>query len=237
VQVEQGSMKRIGRVTGIGAQGGMRLTVLFDPEQAVIRKPMTWACWMSSWRSSRRSSRTARESSCLLLPRWRPHHDAVHRHPDARRVHHERADLRDRSAVRARSVRTNAWTRRSRGPRAAPELSSAPPSARSSVATRCRCARRVARREHGKEVAKADHERTRVYVSMRANDALSQSSCTSRRGRYEARRGLAPRCVAQRLVRKLCSNCASPIRRRRTCSRRWHPEGRCSSFTARAGRC
>lgn len=39
VVVEQGTMKKKVRVTSAGVSGGMRLTMLFDPESSVLRKP------------------------------------------------------------------------------------------------------------------------------------------------------------------------------------------------------
>ncbi len=39
IVIEQGTMKRKVRVSSIGVSGGMRLTMLFDPEASVLRKP------------------------------------------------------------------------------------------------------------------------------------------------------------------------------------------------------
>ena len=62
-----------------------------------------------------------------------------------------------------------------------------------------------------KEAAAADHDRTRTYISMRADSALSalQLYIKAVGDPKEAAAGLRG-IVAQRLVRKLCTNCRVP---------------------------
>ncbi|MFT3684198.1 MAG: hypothetical protein QM783_04600 [Phycisphaerales bacterium] len=67
IDVELGSTKKKVKITSQGVQGGMRLSVLFDPEGAVRRARRTLACCPSRWTSSRSSRRPRRAWCC-----WRP---------------------------------------------------------------------------------------------------------------------------------------------------------------------
>lgn len=68
VSVEQDMDKKKLRLTSIGAQGGMRLTILVDPEGSVRRRPRNSASSNPRWKSSRRSSPMPRVSSSSPPP-------------------------------------------------------------------------------------------------------------------------------------------------------------------------
>jgi type II secretory ATPase GspE/PulE/Tfp pilus assembly ATPase PilB-like protein len=59
-----------------------------------------------------------------------------------------------------------------------------------------------------KEISKADHERTRIYVSLPAGDALTSIQVWAKSvGDARAAGGCLHGVVGQRLIRKLCTNC------------------------------
>jgi type II secretory ATPase GspE/PulE/Tfp pilus assembly ATPase PilB-like protein len=210
VQVEQGSMKRMGRVTSIGAQGGMRLTVLFEPEASVLRKAEDLG--LLDVQLAEMKAIVADGKGVVLLAampdsgRTTTLYSVTRMH-DAYTTNVQTCEIDPQAPLEG--VRTNAWDPQKPGAEGGPgaEFSTT--------------VRSILRRDPdvvslgelpdantAKEVAKADHERTRVYVSMRANDALSAVQMYVKAvGDTKMAADSLHGVVAQRLVRKLCSNC------------------------------
>ncbi len=210
LQVEQGSMKRVARVTSIGAQGGMRLTVLFDPEQSVQRKPEDLGLLDVQLAELKAIVADGKGVVLLAAPldggRTTTLYTVTRMH-DAYTTNVQTCEIDPQSALEG--VRTNAWD---------PQKPGAEGAAGAEFSTTVRS---ILRRDPdvvslgelpdantAKEVAKADHERTRVYVSMRANDALTAIQMYVKAvGDTKLASDSLHGVVAQRLVRKLCSNC------------------------------
>ncbi len=209
VQVEQGSMKRVGRVTSIGAQGGMRLTVLFDPEQSVLRKAEDLGLLEVQHNELKTIVADGKGVVLLAAPldggRTTTLY-AVTRMHDAYTTNVQTCEIEPQAPLEG--VRTNVWDPQKSGTDG--------PGAEFSTTVRS-----ILRRDPdvvslgelpdantAKEVAKADHERTRVYVSMRANDALAAIQMFVKAvGDTKLAADSLHGVVAQRLVRKLCTNC------------------------------
>ena len=210
VQVEQGSMKRVARVTSIGAQGGMRLTVLFDPEQSVQRKPEDMGLLDVQLAELKAIVADGKGVVLLAAPpdggRTTTLYTVTRMH-DAYTTNVQTCEIDPQSPLEG--VRTNAWD---------PQKPGAEGAGGGEFSTTVRS---ILRRDPdvvslgelpdantAKEVSKADHERTRVYVSMRAADALQAIQMYVKAvGDTKAAADSLHGVVAQRLVRKLCNNC------------------------------
>ena len=210
VEVEQGSMKRSARITSIGAQGGMRLTALFEAERAVQRKPEDMG--LLDVQLAELKAIVAEGKGIVLLAappdggRTTTLYTVTRMH-DAYTTNVQTCEIDPQSPLEG--VRTNAWD---------PQKVGAEGGAGAEFSTTVRS---ILRRDPdvvsigelpdantAKEVAKADHERTRVYVSMRATDALAAIQMYVKAvGDTKQAADSLHGVVAQRLVRKLCSNC------------------------------
>lgn len=212
VQVEQHEVKRIGRVTSIGVQGGMRLTILFDPEQAVTRKQSDLGLLDVQLAELKAIVADGKGVVLLAAPadmgRTTTMYAVVKMH-DAYTTNVQTVEIEPQAALEG--VRTNVWD-----PQKAGQEGGAPGGAEFSTTVRS-----ILRRDPdvvavaelldaatAKEIAKADHERTRIYVSVRAPDALAAIQMYAKAvGDLKQAADSLHGVVAQRLVRKLCVNC------------------------------
>lgn len=216
VQVEQNETKRIGRITSIGVQGGMRLTILFDPEQAVTRKQSEMG--LLDMQMAELKAIVA-EGKGVVLVAAPPDMGrtttlyAITKLHDAYTTNVQTLELEPQSPLEG--VRTNVWDPQKAGQEGAAGGGGGGGAEFSTTL------RSILRRDPdvvsvaempdaatAAEVAKADHDRTRIYVSMRAPDALTAvqmyvKAVGDLRQAAESLHGV----VAQRLVRKLCTNC------------------------------
>jgi type II secretory ATPase GspE/PulE/Tfp pilus assembly ATPase PilB-like protein len=210
VQVSQGSMSRVARVTSIGAQGGMRLTVLFDPETSVQRKPEDLGLLEPQLVELKNIIAEGKGVVLLAAPpdggRTTTLYTITRMH-DAYTTNVQTCEIDPQSALEG--VRTNVWD---------PQKQGAEGAAGAEFSTTVRS---ILRRDPdvvsvgelpdantAKEISKADHERTRVYVSLRAADALMAIQMYVKAvGDTKLAADSLHGVVAQRLVRKLCSNC------------------------------
>lgn len=211
VQVEQHEVKRIGRVTTIGVQGGMRLTILFDPEQAVTRKEAELG--LLDMQMAELKSIVADGKGVVLLAapadmgRTTTLY-AITRMHDAYTTNVQTVEIEPQAALEG--VRTNVWDPQKAGQEASPGGAEFSTTLRS-ILRRDPDVVAVAElldAATAKEIAKADHERTRIYVSMRAPDALTAIQMYAKAvGDLKQAADSLHGVVAQRLVRKLCTNC------------------------------
>jgi type II secretory ATPase GspE/PulE/Tfp pilus assembly ATPase PilB-like protein len=207
ITVERGVDKKKVRVTSLGASGGMRLTLLIDPEGQVRRsfddlgllEPQ--AAELKTLAESRKGlvllaapadgGRTTTLYSVLKL------HDAY-----TQNVQTVELDIQDTPE----GVRQTRWDAQAEGP----EYST--------------LVRSILRREPevlgvaevpdqatAKEICRSEADRVRVYVSLRAGSAGEAVESWVRLvgNAEEASKGLHG-VVSQRLVRKLCMNCRVP---------------------------
>ena len=208
--LEDGAGKRVVRATSIGAQGGMKLTLLFDPERAVTRladqlglldMQMTELTAIKDDRKGVVLVCTPPDSgrTTLLYSLLRLH--------DAYINNVQTVEIEPQAAVEG--VRMNKWDPNAPGAdgTATPEFST--------------LVRSILRRDPdvvgvselpdqstAKEITRAELERTRVYVSFKSGDPYNAvqtwvKAVGDTRVAADALHGV----VIGRLCRKLCTNC------------------------------
>lgn len=210
VLVEDSVAKRVLRVTSIGAQGGARLTLLVDPERAVTRKPADLG--LLDVQMTELQAIVAERKGVVLLcsppdgGRTTLLYSVLKMH-DAYISNVQTVEIEPQAAVEG--VRTNRWDPAGVG-------ADGTPGAEFSTLVRS-----ILRRDPdvvgvgdlpdqatAKEVAKAEHERTRTYVSLKAGDPFVAiqtwlKAVGDTRQAADALHGV----VVVKLARKLCTNC------------------------------
>lgn len=203
--VEHDGAKHVVRVTSAGVQGGgMRLTLLFDPEQAVLRRPDELGLLDMQLAALKEIASETRGIVLLAAP------------PDGGRttLTYSVAQLHDAyvSNVQTVEIEPQASLEGVRVNKFEPEKEGAEFST---------LVRSVLRRDPqvvfvgdlpdantAKEIVKGDLDRTRVYVSLRADSALAAIELWLRTlGDPAAGAKRLEGVVAGRLLRKLCTNC------------------------------
>lgn len=204
VVVERADQKKKIRVTSMGSQAGMRLTLLIDPEGQVRRKPADLGLLEPQMDELRK---LVQEEVGLVLLAAPPDagrtttlytvvkmHDAYTKNVQV--VETESQDLLE-------GARQNKWEQQADGP---------------DFATLVRSLLRrdpdvlgvsdLVDANTAKEVAKAEHERTRVYLSVRGDSVFTvlQQWLKVVGDTELAAKGLHG-VMAQKLLRKLCTNC------------------------------
>lgn len=204
VTVERGDSKKKIRITSMGSQAGMRLSLLIEPETQVRRKPADLGLLEPQMDELRK---LVEEEAGVVLLAAPPDagrtttlytivkmHDAYTKNVQV--VETEPQDMLE-------GAKQNKWEQQADGP----EFST--------------FVRSLLRRDPdvlgvadlvdantAKEIAKADHERTRVYVSVRGESVLS---VIQQWLKVVGDTEIASKClygvVAQKLLRKLCTNC------------------------------
>jgi type II secretory ATPase GspE/PulE/Tfp pilus assembly ATPase PilB-like protein len=216
--VELGASKHKVRVTGMGVQGGMRLTLLFDPDKAVNRKPEDLGLLPEQMEEMKILTGITRqmpdgsevpgaESKGVVVLGGVPDggrtttlytlakmHDAytssvqtleLEQQLNIEGVRHTVFDASVEGADFATSARS--LLRRDPDVLLVAEMPDA---------------------NTAKEIAKSDVERTRSYISVRANNALEALEIYLKGvgDNAQAAKGLRG-VVCQKLMRKLCTNC------------------------------
>jgi len=203
--VEHDGAKHVVRVTSAGVQGGgMRLTLLFDPEQAVLRRPDELGLLDMQLAALKEIASETRGIVLLAAP------------PDGGRttLTYSVAQLHDAyvSNVQTVEIEPQASLEGVRVNKFEPEKEGAEFST---------LVRSVLRRDPqvvfvgdlpdantAKEIVKGDLDRTRVYVSLRADSALAAIELWLQTlGDPAAGAKRLEGVVAGRLLRKLCTNC------------------------------
>ena len=212
ISLEDTTGKRLVRVTSMGAQGGMRLTLLFDPERAVTRKPEELG--LLETQMGELKTMTGQKGGVVLLGappdggRTTLFYSVLRLH-DAYINNVQTVEAEPQAFVEG--VRMNKWdpTGAVSGTDAAigPEFST--------------LVRSILRRDPdvvgvadlpdaatAKEIARADLERTRVYISVKASDPYTAiqawvKAVGDTRLAADALRGV----VIGKVFRKLCTNC------------------------------
>jgi type II secretory ATPase GspE/PulE/Tfp pilus assembly ATPase PilB-like protein len=203
----EGAPKKTVRVTSQGNQQGMRLTLLFDPAEAV-RRPIDQMGLLDTQIEALK--RLAADGTGLVLSAGQPVGGrtttlyALTRLHDAYTTNVQTIELEIQDALEGSKQNTF--------------------DPASTDADYSKLVRSILRRDPdvvsvadvpdqatAQELAKADHARTRIYVSIRANSAMEalQGWVKAVGDPALAVRGLRG-VVCQKLIRKLCINCRVP---------------------------
>ena len=203
---QEGSKKKL-RVVTIGSQAGVKCTMLIEPEAQVRRKPS--ALGLLEPQMEELKALTGEEEGVVLLAapldggRTTTFYTVVKMH-DAYTRNIQTVEIEPQDTIEG--VKQNIFEVVPDGP----EFST--------------FVRSVLRRDPdvvgvaelpdastAKEIAKADVERTRTYVSLRADNALvAVAGWVKAVGDLDQGSKCLRGVVAQRLVRKLCTNCRVP---------------------------
>lgn len=207
IEVTRGESKKKVRVTSLGTPAGMKLSMLFDPEAAVRRKPDDMGLLSNQAEELKKLVEDGRGVVILAGPldsgrtttlyTFTKMHDSY-----TKNVHTVEIDVQDS----LEGVRQNKWEATPDGPdfwtflrsilRRDPEVVS--------VAE-------VPDPKTAQQICEGDMERTRFYVSLRADSAISAlQQWLKAVGDPEKATKALKGVVAQKLVRKLCTNCRSP---------------------------
>jgi type II secretory ATPase GspE/PulE/Tfp pilus assembly ATPase PilB-like protein len=220
LSAEEGVLKTIARVTSIGAQGGMKVTVLLNPEQQVTKKIEDLGLLEPQMKELRDLVADGKGVVLVTSPldggRTTSLYSIVKMH-DAYTSNVQTVEMDPQAAIEG--VRTNKFDPQGEAAPAAPGAPTGAPGGEFSTLVRSILRRdpdvvavaELPDPQTAKEVAKADQERTRTYLSFKASDALSSIQAYVKavgdpRQAAESLHGV----VNQRLVRRLCSNCRQP---------------------------
>lgn len=204
VSVEEGEARHKVRVQTSGTQAGMRATLLLDPEHAVRRKEKDLG--LLEGQAGELKALVADQKGVVLLAgladggRTTTLYSIIKMH-DAYTQNVQTVELEQQDSLEG--ARQNVWEAAADGP----EFST--------------LVRSILRRDPdvlgiaelpdantAKEVAKADPERTRVYVALRTDSAATAINTWMKTvGDAEQAAKVLRGVVVNRLVRKLCGNC------------------------------
>lgn len=218
MQIEGPGGRHTARLTSAGVQGGMRVTMLFDPETAVNRKLENLGMLPMQ---TEELKKIVAEAKGVVLLAARPDQGrtttlyAVTRLHDAYTQNVQTVEMEPQGSIEG--VRANRFD-----PNAdASTVNAAGPAGAVSGGEYSTLVRSILRRDPtvvsvaelpdaatAKEITKSDHERTRIYVSIPAGDALTAIQGWAKMvGEPRAAGACLHGVVGQRLVRKLCGNC------------------------------
>lgn len=218
--VEEGVLKTIVKVVSIGAQGGMKLTMLLNPEQQVSKKIEDLGLLEPQLKELREIVAEGKGVVLVTSPpdggRTTALYSVVKMH-DAYTSNVQTVEIDPQAAIEG--VRTNKFDPQSETPPAAPGAPSGAPGGEFSTLVRSILRRdpdvvavaELPDAQTAKEIAKADQERTRTYLSFKAGDALTAiqayvKAVGDTRQAAESLHGV----INERLLRRLCTNCRQP---------------------------
>lgn len=220
IQVEEGMTKTMVRVTSIGAQGGLKLTMLINPEQAVTRKVDDLGLMESQYKELKEIAAESKGVVLISSPldggRTTSLYTILRLH-DAYTSNVQTVEIDPQATIEG--VRTNKFDPTGESAPSAPGAPSSAPGGEFSTLTRSILRRdpdvvgvaELPDPQTAKEIARADHERTRIYLAFKGADVMSTiqayvKAVGDSRQAADSLHGV----VNQRLVRKLCTNCRVP---------------------------
>lgn len=204
INIERGVDKHAIRMTTSGTQGGMRMSLLFDAAKAVNKKAAELGLLEPQMAELKAIVEDGRGVVLLAAPpdmgRTTSLYSVTRMH-DAYTTNVQTVEMETQVALEG--IRQNAFETGGEGP----EFST--------------FVRSILRRDPqvvgvaelpddatAKEIAKADHERTRVYLSLKTDNALAAIQIWMKAvGDPETAAKSLHGVVAQKLLRKLCVNC------------------------------
>ncbi len=219
--VEEGVLKTIVKVVSIGAQGGMKLTMLLNPEQQVTKKVEELGLLEPQLKELREIVAEGKGVVLVTSPpdggRTTTLYSVVKMH-DAYTSNVQTVEIDPQAAIEG--VRTNKFDPQNDAPAAAaPGAPAGAPGGEFSTLVRSILRRdpdvvavaELPDPQTAKEIAKADQERTRTYLSFKAGDALTAiqayvKAVGDARQAAESLHGV----INERLLRRLCTNCRQP---------------------------
>lgn len=204
VNVEHGVDKLRIRVTSSGAQGGMRLMALFDPEKAVRKKAESLGLLDNQFAELKAIVADGHGVVLVAAPadmgRTTTLYSVLRMH-DAYTQNVQTVEMEPQDALEG--VRQNKFEAGGEGPEYSTYTRS--------ILRRDPQVVGVAEmpdEQTAKEIARADHERTRTYLSLRTDSALTAIQAWVKAvGDPEAAAKCLHGVTAQKLLRKLCVNC------------------------------
>lgn len=207
IKFEYGGMKHSLRVIAQGGQGGMRLTLLFDPAGAV-KMPITKLGMTDAQLEAMRAIVEDGTGVVLLAGGADGGRTttlyAVTKMHDAYTSNVQTVEIEPQGTIEG--VRQNKYEMTGEGPEFGTYVRSLlrrDPDVLSIA--------EVLDAQALKEAARSDHERTRVYVSLRAESALAAIQMYVKGVEdVEAAAASLRGVLAERLVRSLCTNCRVP---------------------------
>lgn len=208
IAIERAEKRTKARVTSQGTQGGMRLTMLFDPDSAVRRKAD--ALGLLEPQMAELVALTAKDEHGVVLlggaadgGRTTAMYSVVRMH-DAYTTNVQTVELDIQDTLEG--VRQNKYDPQSDGPEYSTLVRSILRRDPDVVAMA-----ELIDQNTAKEIARADQERTRTYISVKADNALAAVEFWLKTvGDLDAGAKCLRGVVAFRLVRKLCTNCRVP---------------------------
>lgn len=204
INVERGDRKVKARVASVGVQGGMRLTLMFNPDTAVRRKPDQLGLLEAQMNELREIVADPKGTVILAgMPdagRTTLMYSVLKLH-DAYTTNVQTIELDVQDALEG--IRQNVWDPIAEGPDYSTLTRSILRRDPDVVALA-----EVPDSNTAKEICKADQERSRVYASLKAPSAIAGLQAWMKLVADPDMASKATRGVlAGRLVRKLCSNC------------------------------
>lgn len=208
IVVERNEKKTKVRVTSQGAQGGMRMMMLFDPDAAVRRKPE--ALGLLEPQAAELAAITAKDEHGVVLlggtadgGRTTTLYSIVRMH-DAYTTNVQTVEVEIQDTLEG--VRQNKYDAQADGPEYSTLVRSILRRDPDVVAMA-----ELIDQNTAKEIARADQERTRTYISVKADNALGAIEFWIKTlGDPDSGSKCLRGVVANRLVRKLCTNCRVP---------------------------
>ncbi len=207
VSIERAGGKTKVRITSLGTQGGMRLTMILDPEGQVRWKPTELGLLEPQLNEL---NRLVQESHGLVLiaapadgGRTSTFYTILKMH-DAytQNVQTVEVDIQDNPE----GIRQNRWDPYAEGPEFATLVRS--------IIRRDPNVLGIAEvpdQQTAKEICKAEPDRTRIYATLRASGAIEAIDAWVRIvGSPQEAAKVLHGVVAQKLLRKLCQNCRIP---------------------------
>jgi len=206
--VERNEKKTKVRVTSQGIQGGMRLTMLFDFDTAVKRKAENLG--LLEPQMAELVALTAKDEHGVVLlggtadgGRTTTMYSIVRMH-DAYTTNVQTVETEIQDTLEG--VRQNKYDAQSDGPEYSTLVRSILRRDPDVVAMA-----ELIDQNTAKEIARADQERTRTYISVKADNSIAAVEYWVKTvGELEAAAKCLRGVVACRLVRKLCTNCRVP---------------------------
>lgn len=204
VMIERGEEKHKGRLTSSGTQGGMRLMMVFDPEKAVRRKAD--ALGFLDIQAAEMQKIVAETGGVVLLAapadggRTTTLYTVLKMH-DAYTSNVQTVEMEPQDSLEG--IRQNPYESGGEGPEYSTFVRS--------ILRRDPQVVGVAEmpdEQTAKEIARADQDRTRIYLSLKTDNALTALQAWVKAvGDPDTAANVLRGVLAQKLLRKLCINC------------------------------
>jgi type II secretory ATPase GspE/PulE/Tfp pilus assembly ATPase PilB-like protein len=204
VNIERGVDKHVVRLTTSGTQGGMRMTLLFDPAKAVNKRAVDLGLLEAQMAELKAIVEDGRGVVLLAAPpdmgRTTTLYGITRMH-DAYTSNVQTVEME--TQVSLEGIRQNVFEAGGEGPEFSTFVRSILRRDPQVVGVA-----ELADDQTAKEIAKADHERTRTYLSLKTDNVLTAIQMWMKAvGDPDLASKALHGVLAQKLLRKLCVNC------------------------------